>query len=404
METYATEIGVLYEEINVALKGLKRWMHAKRVETPVVLWPSVSRKFTEPKGVTLIIGPWNYPFQLLLAPLVAAIAAGNTAMLKPSELTPHTAKLVEDIINENFSPDFLSVVQGEGKDIIPSMINTCHFDHIFFTGSVVVGRKIAEMAAPHLIPLTLELGGKSPAIVDASANLKVAARRIAFGKWVNGGQTCVAPDYLLVHQLVEEPFLKLLKDTVEEFYGTQPLHNEEEYSGIINEQRFKTLTDFIKEGTILFGGGFDAVKQRIEPTVLRNVSLKDRVMKEEIFGPVLPVLTYSEAEEARNIILQNPNPLALYVFTKNKQVEHYFMQGLSFGGGAVNNTVVHLGNPHLPFGGVGNSGFGNYHGKAGFDTFSHHKSVLKTSNWPDLSFKYPPYGKFARKLIRWIMK
>ncbi|MGB0176794.1 MAG: aldehyde dehydrogenase family protein, partial [Owenweeksia sp.] len=358
METFATEIGILYGEINTALEHLKRWMRPELVETPWVLWPARSTKRAVPKGVTLIIGPWNYPLQLLLAPLVSAIAAGNTAIIKPSEHTSHTSRLVYEMIHNHFEEGLVAVVEGEGDKLIPSMLEQLHFDHIFFTGSVAVGRKIAAMAAPHLTPITLELGGKSPAIVDASANLGVAARRIAFGKWVNAGQTCVAPDYLLVHRSVESAFLEILQKVIIEFYGNDPLQNTEGYSGIINQKRFEVLKAYLDRGTVVCGGRTDAEKLRIEPTIIKNVSLSDPVMQEEIFGPVLPVLTFDEVAEATTIILQNPNPLALYIFTRDKAVERSFTEPLQFGGGAVNNTIVHLGNPYLPFGGIGQSGYG----------------------------------------------
>ena len=404
METYVTETGFLYAEIDAALDNLKSWMRTERVQTPLVLWPSQSKIISQPKGVTLIIGPWNYPFQLLLAPLVAAIAAGNTAVLKPSELTPHTAQVVEDIISQTFDREYITVIQGAGTEVLPPLITNFRFDHIFFTGSVSVGRKIAEMAASQLSPVTLELGGKSPGIVDASADIAVAARRIAFGKWINAGQTCVAPDYILVHRSVEKAFMEALKKNINAFYGPDPLTNDEGYTGIINKKRFETLKSYLKQGTVIFGGKTDEDTLRMEPTLLTDVYLDSPVMQEEIFGPVLPVLVFNNIAEARQIILKNPNPLALYVFTGDKAVERSFTQELSFGGGAINNTVMHLGNPHLPFGGIGNSGFGNYHGKAGFDTFSHQKSVMKTSTWPDPSFKYPPYKGFAGKLVRWLLR
>lgn len=402
-EGYATEVGFLLEEINYTLSHLKMWMRPERVSTPISSWPSKSYIRPHPKGVTLIIGPWNYPFQLALAPVVAALAAGNTAIIKPPEQAPATSALIQKMITENFDTGLLAVVQGEGHVVVPELINNHRFGHIFFTGSTGVGKKIAEMAAPHLTPVTLELGGKSPAIIDKSANLKVAAKRIAFGKWVNAGQTCVAPDYLLVHRDVEAKFTKVLTEVIRDFYGDQPLDSPD-LASMINQKHFETQLKYLDDGQIIVGGKTDHKRLRIEPTLIKNVTMNSEVMQEEIFGPVLPILTFDTIEEAKGIIAENANPLSLYVFTSDRKFEKAFIEEVPFGGGAVNNAIVHLSNPELPFGGIGNSGYGSYHGKAGFDVFSHAKGIMKTGTWFDLPQKYPPYSNFALRLVRWLMR
>lgn len=402
-ESYATEVGFLLEEINYTLRNLRRWMRPERVSTPIIAFPSRSYVQPHPKGVTLVIAPWNYPFMLALAPVVAAISAGNTVIIKPAEQTPATSALLGKMITENFDPEFLSVVHGEGAIVVPELMKSHRFDHVFFTGSTAVGRKIAEMAAPHLTPVTLELGGKSPAVIDKTANLKVVAKRIAFGKWVNAGQTCVAPDYLLIHESVEDKFLKVLKEVVADFYGINPLDSES-LASMIDKRHFESVSKYLVEGEIVFGGKSDAAKLRIEPTVLRAVSMNDKVMQEEIFGPVLPIVTFKDTDEVKRWVGENPNPLAFYVFTKTKSFEKELMDNIAFGGGAINNSIVHLGNPELPFGGVGNSGFGSYHGKAGFEVFSHMKGIMKSGTWFELPKKYPPYTSLGLKLIRWIMR
>lgn len=402
-ETYVTEIGQVYEEINYALKNLSQWMRPKKVGTPLLYFPSTSKIYYQPKGVCLIIGPWNYPFNLLLSPIVAAIAAGNCCMIKPPEETPATSKLIEHMITENFEPGFLSVVMGEGKTVVPQLMNNYRFDHVFFTGSVPVGKIIAKMAAEKLVTTTLELGGKSPCIVDKSASLETAAKRIAFSKMVNAGQTCVAPDYLLVHEEIEEDFLDELRAALMTFYGSLSPTESEALAQIINQKRYDTLKEYLKEGKRIFGGSFDDEKRKIAPTLITDIKESDRLFKDEIFGPILPVFTYKTDEEAIALIEKNPNPLALYVYANNKKVYNKFVQQIAFGGGCINNGLVHLGNPELPFGGVGDSGQGNYHGKAGFMAFTHEKSILKTATWFDLSKKYPPYGNFIMKLVKKLM-
>ncbi len=402
-ESYASEIGFVYEELNASLKHLRRWMRPKKVPSGVLNFPSTSYVRTEPKGVTLIIGPWNYPFQLLFSPLIASISAGNTCILKPSEQTPEVARVAEKIVSENFDANYLAVVQGEGHAVIPLLMENFRFDHVFFTGSVPVGRKIAEMAAPKLVPCTLELGGKSPAIVDGSADLKLSACRLAFGKWINAGQTCVAPDYVLVHESVKETFVRELEKAVKDFYRGNALESEH-FASIISKKRFEVLSGYLGEGRIVFGGKTDARNLRISPTLIDQVSFEDALMQEEIFGPILPLLTYKTREEAFEGIAKNPFPLALYIFARDKKVQKAFTENIRFGGGMVNNTLVHLTNSNLPFGGIGTSGYGHYHGKFGFDAFSHQKGIMKTATWFDLKMKYPPYGKGVNKLIRWFMR
>lgn len=401
-ESYVTEVGFLYEEINYNLKHLKSWMKPKKVSTSLMHFPSKSQIFYEPKGVTLIIGPWNYPFQLLLAPVVAAIAAGNTCIIKPPEETPHISGLIQKIIPEAFPEEFIAVVTGEGQIVVPQLMENNRFDHVFFTGSVPVGKIIAKMAAPQLVPTTLELGGKSPAIIDEKANLEIAARRVVFGKMMNAGQTCVAPDYLLVHEKIKTKFVDELKACIMHFYGVQPLESKD-LTQIVNQKRYQTLKEFLKEGKIIFGGAFDDAQRKIEPTLVESISEEDELFKQEIFGPILPIFIYKEQQEVFDIIAKNPNPLSLYLFTESKTAKKEFISRIPFGGGAINNTVLHLSNPGLPFGGIGNSGQGNYHGKAGFLTFSHEKSILKSGTWFDLKKKYPPFDKMSMRIIRYFM-
>jgi aldehyde dehydrogenase (NAD+) len=403
LESYVTEVGFMYEEIGFYLKNLKSWMKPKKVGTPFIHFPSSSKVLYEPKGVTLVVGPWNYPFQLLLAPVVAAIAAGNTCMIKPPEETPHTSALVQKMIAEEFSEEFIAVIMGEGKVVVPELMENLTFNHVFFTGSVPVGKIIAQMAAPKLVPTTLELGGKSPAIIDKSANLEVSARRVIFGKMINAGQTCVAPDYLLVHESIKAEFVDELKSCIMQFYGISPLESKD-LAQIVNEKRYNTLKGFLKEGNIIFGGAFDDDQRKIEPTLVEGVTEKDQLFQDEIFGPILPIFTYKTDDEAIAFIAKNPNPLALYLFTESKKAHKTFIDKIPFGGGAINNSVLHLSNPELPFGGIGDSGQGNYHGKAGFLTFSHQKSILKSGTWFDLKQKYPPFNDLGLKIIKMFMK
>ncbi len=402
-ETFTSEIGLLYAEIDDALKHLKKWMKPKRVATPIIHFPISSRIYPEPLGVVLIIGPWNYPFQLLMAPLVAAISAGNCAVLKPSEETPATSTLIRKMIEENFDSHFLSVIEGVGAEVVPEAVKAFRFDHIFFTGSVPVGKKIYEMAAQQLIPVTLELGGKSPVIVDSTADLKVSARRVAWSKFFNAGQTCVSPDYLIVDATVKDQFIALFKNAVHEFYGDDPRQSQD-YARIINPKRMKVLKQYLDEGEIMMGGNYVDDELYFAPTLLHKVNFDHKVMQEEIFGPVLPVLTFKNKEEINAIIARNPYPLSLYLYSKDKKMEQKIINEIQFGGGAINNGMIHLSNAELPFGGVGYSGIGSYHGKSGFMAFSHQKSMSKTRFYFDNPIKYPAYKTWKMKIARKFFK
>lgn len=401
-ESWVTEVGFLIAEINHTLKHLRRWMKPQKVPTNLMNLPSKSFIYKEPLGVVLVIGPWNYPLQLLFTPLVGAMAAGNCVVLKPSEFAPATSTVMKAIIEENFSKEYISYTEGEGATIIPQMMNAFRFDHIFYTGSIPVGKIIYEMAAKQLIPTTLELGGKSPCIVESDAKLTVAAKRIALTKFSNAGQMCVAPDYVLVHQSIKEKFITELKNAVLQFFSEDPSASYN-YGKIINERQFHRLINYLQHGRIVFGGKYNADTLYIEPTILEDVAAESTIMSEEIFGPVLPTLTFSSFEEAKAIIERNPNPLAFYVFTESKEKEKQWIKKISFGGGCVNNASWHLTNFNLPFGGRGNSGIGAYHGKYSFDVFSHQKAIMKTPTWFDPKIKYPPFkGKLNlfKKLIR----
>lgn len=401
-ESWVTETGLVISELNAAIKNLRLWMQPENVETNLVNFPSNSRVLKEPLGVVLIIGPWNYPFQLLINPLIGAIAAGNCVVLKPSEFAPATAAVMKKIIEDVFSSDYILYVQGDGATVVTDMMNNFAFDHVFYTGSTVVGKIIYKMAADKLVPVTLELGGKSPAVIENDANIKVAARRIGVAKFSNAGQMCVAPDYVLIHDSVKEKFISSMKDVIKDFFTDKPeqCYN---YGKIINQKQFDRISGYLSSSKIIFGGRTDKQQLFIEPTLLDNVSVNDPVMKDEIFGPVLPILSFKTREEAIQIIAQHPNPLAFYLFTSSKEKENDWLNSVAFGGGCVNNASWHLTNHHLPFGGRGLSGTGNYHGKYSFDTFSHRKAVMKTPTWFDPSIKYPP-SKGKLKLFKWIIR
>jgi aldehyde dehydrogenase (NAD+) len=389
-EAYTSEIGIMLEEIDHTIKNLKHWMEPQKVSTPIVLHPSTSYIYKQPLGVVLIIGPWNYPFQLLMAPLVGTIAAGNCAIIKPSNETPFTAKVVEKLIENTFDKNYISVVQGSGSTMGPLLIENNHFDHIFFTGSPKVGSQIAGMAARHLTPVTLELGGKSPAIVDKNVNIEVAAKRLTWAKFFNAGQTCVCPDYLLIHEDIKDVFVEEMKKNIHLFFGENPQLSPD-LTRIVNTKRFEILTKYLKSGRILIGGQFDESERFIAPTLIDRVTMDDAIMQEEIFGPIMPILTYKTNEEVVKQVRKHRYPLACYIFSNDEQNKDFFIQHIEFGGGCVNNCMVHLVNPDLPFGGIGNSGMGKYHGQHSFDTMSHAKSVIKTATWLDPSLRYPPY-------------
>jgi len=400
-ECWVTENGFFLTELKDVLANLKKWMEPEPVPTNLLNLPSSSKVLREPLGVVLIIGPWNYPFQLLFTPLIGALAAGNCVVLKPSEFAPATAKIMQQIIESCFPPEQVLYVPGDGATVIPEMMNHFTFDHVFYTGSTAVGKIIYKMAAEKLVPVTLELGGKSPAVVEADANILVAAKRIAMPKYSNAGQMCVAPDYVLVHQSRQAELIKALQQVIPQFYGSDAAA-EEGYGRIINEKQFNRILGYLKDGTIVYGGQHNAADLYIAPTVMVDIAPDAPVMKEEIFGPILPVIPFNTMEEARAIIAQNPNPLAFYVFTSSADKEKAWLEAVPAGGACVNTASLHLTNPNLPFGGRGFSGTGAYHGKYSFDTFSHRKAVMKTPTWFDPSLKYPPFtGKL--KLLKWLV-
>jgi aldehyde dehydrogenase (NAD+) len=401
-ESWVTETGFLLAEINHTIKNLRRWMKRKKVPTNLVNFPSKSYIYKEPLGVVLIIGTWNYPLQLLLTPLAGAIAAGNCVVLKPSEFAPATAAVIEKIITAIFPPEYVLLVKGEGSVIVPELINQFRFDHIFYTGGTNVGKIIYQMAAKQLIPVTLEMGGKSPCVVDETASIKIAAKRIALTKFSNAGQMCVAPDYVLVHQSKKQELIDELIKNIQKFFS-KDASSSEDYGKIINEKQFQRLIGYLSNSKIAYGGKYNKETSYIEPAILEDVSIQDAVMGDEIFGPILPILSYSSFEEALSIIHHNPDPLAFYIFTENKEAENKWLQSVSFGGGCVNNASWHITNYNLPFGGKGNSGLGNYHGNYSFDLFSHQKAVMKTPTWFDPAIKYPPFkGKLNlfRKIVQ----
>lgn len=384
-------------EINYALKNLKSWVKPKKVSTGIEQFPASARIYPEPLGVVLIISPWNYPFQLMISPLVGAMAAGNCAVLKPSEIAANTSKVIADIIQKNFDPDYIAVVEG-GVEVSQQLLEE-KFDHIFFTGGTAIGKVVMQAAAKHLTPVTLELGGKSPCIVDADVDLKHTAKRITWGKYLNAGQTCIAPDYLLVDRRIKSDLLTEIKKCVEEFYGDDPAQSPD-YGRIISRRHFERLEPLLKEGEIVIGGQAKAEEKFIAPTVLDGVSWDSPVMQEEIFGPILPVLEYTDLKDAIAQINARPKPLALYIFSNDKQKQQQVLQSTSSGGLCINDTVMQVAASTLPFGGVGDSGIGNYHGKASFDAFSHYKSVLKKGLWFDQSWRYPPYNNKLSLLKR----
>ena len=395
-DTFTTEISFVLNDIDYYLKNLKSLSKPKKVSTNLVNQFGKSRIHSEPLGNILVIGAWNYPYQLSLSPIIAALAAGNCCILKPSEIAENTMKAMAKIINENFPPEYLYVFEG-GIDETTELLKL-KFDKIFFTGSTKVGKIIYKAAAENLTPVTLELGGKSPAIITKEADLEVAAKRIVWGKFLNAGQTCVAPDYLLVEESIQEQFLEMLRKYIKEF-NYQP--DSQHYTKIINHKNFDRLIHLIDRNKIYFGGNFNKEKLYIEPTILTNINWDDEVMHEEIFGPILPVISFTNFNLILNEILELEKPLAAYLFTNNSEEKQNFTNKLSFGGGCINDVMMHLGNKNLPFGGVGNSGIGNYHGKFGFETFSHKKAILERATWGEPNIKYPPYSE---KKLRWIKR
>jgi len=396
-EGYLTEVAMVKQELKDALHSLKKWMKPRRARTAIGQLPGTCRMYAEPYGVTLIMSPWNYPFQLTIAPLIGAISAGNCAVVKPSAYSAATSALIKRMMDELYDPAYIACVEG-GRQENAGLLEQ-NFDFIFFTGSPNVGRLVMEKASAHLTPVSLELGGKSPVIVDETADIALTAKRLAWGKCVNAGQTCVAPDYVLVHHSREEALLEALIAELRRMYTSAPLMNPD-FPTIINQRHFERLVGLMQSGVVSHGGQIDVQTRRIAPTLLTDVSWDSAVMQEEIFGPLLPILPYRKLDDAIREIQSRPKPLALYLFTQSKETEERVMREVSFGGGCVNDTILHLATPHMPFGGVGESGMGGYHGKYSFDTFSHVKSVLKRWKKPDVPLRYAPYdGK-----MKWIKK
>ena len=401
-EAYATEIGLVYDSISNMTKRLPKWSKRQKVPVPFTQFASKAYICKEPYGSVLIIGPFNYPFQLLIEPLVGAIAAGNCAVLKPSENAPAISSLVSELIGNNFPSNYISVIEGGLEET--SLLINARFDYMFFTGSVKVGKIVMEAAGRNLIPVTLELGGKSPCIIDESANLKLAAKRVAWGKFMNAGQTCIAPDYLYVHKNVMEGFVSLLKDTIVEFYG-KDIQVSRDFGRIVNEGHARRLADIIEQDKqkIIYGGEYNIAEKYIAPTIFSNVTYDDAAMQDELFGPLVPIMEYESLGTIIDEINNHPKPLALYIFSENRNVIDNLVKRVSFGGGCVNDTISHVATNSLPFGGVGNSGIGAYHGKYSFDTFSHSKSILEKPTWFEHGLTFPPY-KSRVKMIRRLLK
>lgn len=400
-EGFMCEVGLVLSELSYMIKHIKKFARNERKLTPFTNFASHSYIKKSPYGAVLIMSPWNYPFLLTIEPLVDAIAAGNTVIAKPSAYSPNTSNVIAKIINECFIPEHVAVVTG-GRTENTHLIEQ-KFDYIFFTGSQTVGREVMRKAAEKLTPVTLELGGKSPCIVDKTANIPLAAARIAWGKYLNCGQTCVAPDYILCHESVKEKLIAELKKQIEAQFGKAPLENKS-YGKIINQKHFERICSLIDKSKVVYGGASDAAAQRIEPTIMDNVTWDDAVMQQEIFGPVLPVLTYKTEEEIFDTVNSHNKPLALYIFTSDKKFANKVLSQCSFGGGCINDTIVHLATNNLGFGGVGESGMGAYHGKFGFDTFSHKKSIVDKKTWLDVPMRYQPYTKLNEFLLRIFLK
>ncbi|TBN04282.1 aldehyde dehydrogenase [Hyunsoonleella flava] len=387
-ETYISEFGLVLSEINLAIKKLKSWSKPKRIRPSILTFPSIDYIYKEPYGSVLVIAPWNYPFLLALDPLIMAIAAGNTVVLKPSELTKNTSKVITQIIKQVFPEDVCISIEG-GIPVATELLAQ-KWDYIFFTGSTRVGKIVAEAAAKHLTPVTLELGGKSPCIIDDTVDVKLVARRLVWGKLLNGGQTCIAPDFVIAKSNIKANLVKALKKEITRRYGENPM-NSGDFPRIINSKNVKRLTALIENEHIPFGGDIDESTSYISPTLIDNPKLDSKIMSEEIFGPILPILNYDTEDDISHILSHIEKPLAFYMFSNDKKFSKKMIRTYSFGGGVINDTLVHFGNAKLPFGGIGASGIGNYHGKHGFDTFSHKKAIMKRGTWLDPSFRYPPY-------------
>ena len=398
-EVYMTETGIVLEELRFHIRHLSRWMQDKRVKTPMAQFPSKSFISPEPYGIALIMAPWNYPIQLCLEPLIGAISAGCTAVVKPSAYASATSNAIAQVLRSIYPEEYIAVVEG-GREQNTALLEE-KYDYIFFTGSPTVGRLVMESAAKNLTPVTLELGGKSPVIVDKTADVGLAAKRIAFGKVLNAGQTCVAPDYLFIHRDVKDEFIILYKLALAKFF---PGDTVQDMNTIINEKHFERITGLLDSGKIVEGGKTERERKFVEPTLLDEVKLDSPIMQEEIFGPILPMITYEDIGECIDYIVKHPKPLALYLFTKDSDIEKQVLNKCSFGGGCINDTIIHLATTHMGFGGVGNSGMGNCHGKKSFDTFTHYRSIVKKANWLDIPIRYRPYSKKRDKLMRFFLK
>jgi len=399
-ESKSSETGIVISELNKTIKSLKNWAKPKRVMPSLLNFPSKATIYREPFGNVLIIAPWNYPFNLSFVPLIGALAGGNTVVLKPSELTANTSKVIKEIINEVFVEEYVAVIEGGAK--VSQELLRQRWDYIFFTGSVRIGKIVYKSAAEHLTPVTLELGGKSPCIVDETANLEIAARRIVWGKFLNAGQTCIAPDYLLVEKQIKEKFIDLLKKEIVKAYGENPKLSKD-YPRIINKSNFLRLSSMLEGVEIAFGGEKDENENYISPTIIDNPTLDSELMQGEIFGPILPVLDYTSRDEIESMVERYPNPLSFYIFSTNKKFRKYFIDKYQFGGGVINDTIIHFINDRLPFGGVGESGMGAYHGKHSFDIFTRPKSIITRYNWLDIPVRYLPSDKLKQKIISFLL-
>jgi aldehyde dehydrogenase (NAD+) len=401
-EAVVTETSYVISDLKHTIKNINSWAKPKRVLPSILNFPSQDFIYNEPYGKILILAPWNYPFQLVLCPLIAAVAAGNQVVVKPSELTPNTAAIINTIITATFEKNHVEIIEG-GIEVSQELLSQ-RWDYIFFTGSVEVGKIVAQSAAQFLTPVTLELGGKNPCIIDDSAELQLAAKRIVWGKFVNAGQTCIAPDYILVHTKVKDEFISLLKNEIKNAYGENP-ELSPDFPRIINQKNWHRLYEMLQDNTILFGGQTNEEALYIAPTLIDEPSENHAIMKSEIFGPLLPIIAFKNEDDIQKIISKYEKPLALYVFSNNSTFSKKIMQNYSFGGGCINDTMIHFINRRLPFGGVGHSGIGSYHGRFGFDTFTHKKSIVKKSTWIDIPIRYAPYKdkiNFVRKLLKWL--
>lgn len=401
-EAVLTETQYVITDLKDTLKNIHSWSKPKKVLPSILNFPSRDYIYSEPFGKVLVISPWNYPFQLALCPLIAAVSAGNSVILKPSELTPNTSKIIAEIISESFDTNHVEVVQG-GVEVSQKLLSQ-RWDYIFFTGSVAVGKIVAKAAAEHLTPVTLELGGKNPCIIDETANIKLAAKRIVWGKFINGGQTCIAPDYLVVKPQIKEKLIQSLIEEIENAYSKN-VENSLDYCRIVNDKNWERLTQLIDPEKVIHGGKTDEETLYIAPTLIAETDLESEIMKEEIFGPLLPIVTYETDSDLEAIISKYEKPLALYIFTENHSFAQTIINNFSFGGGCVNDTVVQFSNKRLPFGGVGHSGIGAYHGSLNFDTFSHKKAIVIKSNWLDLPMRYAPYGNklaYVKRFLNWL--